>query len=1582
MRRARILCERLVFVSILVGTAYFFAEFMTMYDARTRYISFCLLILIYTISYILAILPEIINSVKYTLFYKTRKRKIYTYSLKRGLLSKRKVNNKDIKIDNLIDTNFLFINQDFIDTEKWKGWYCLRDITPSSPKTTTAPNAYTFPKNNSTASAPRDITKVIPNTNGYVKKEKDSLWHNQEMVKRSRCNNKEINEHVLQKGGKNKKYIIDSCEEFEKICQKDLRKTMKIKDKIIKYIELNGEKEDVTDEDVTDEDVAEEVVTKRTALTAEEESFRENYNPSSAVKKGKGKIGSFLYDSKYLNIKNEDCTEEKIKFRNSKKKYICLKLNRMFSRKRELKRWKTSYLSGFRSNTNKYTLHSFYDRNKHVQKDTDFSRWHNFFLKCIVNIKVIFVKFCKNTSFLICDLIITLLLLSVWINVHKYFSRNNVDIDTGMFNWNTNNIPHTYKTLEGYIQYMILYDICIKFGLFISANHILSFWFLLNMLNTPFLYLIVSFFTKVTFLRYGWLYLSGPFRFLNFLRIENLLAQSNHHNKVNFPVINLSIQIIVVIYTYACIHLLIEQPCKGNYKLYDYVFSGMQTVTTAAMGRGTCFPFTLQSKIIHTFYIFMTFTYIHYKIRYLKNHMVEEKKIYGKIPNIGSHYFVIIGHIKPIALYIIVSELQIAYNNLEEIIILTSLPVKFYLNIIRLLNKKGSCQISVCLYDLNKPFPLKIKKIISYSSGIFLCNNIINTHHNIANDMETLKRYNEITSLGPFNKYISIFLNSMCNYNILLKRNYRNIICLNDLKMKLFAKTLDDCPGMFLLILLFFINTPQKLKFRHSYILSKYFDNLEQTLQPDLPSVSSSSGDEDTYGEESLGEESPGKESPGKESHEDRRHINLDISRSLKPNSLKRGKIIRRGKFYQMDIGKKGNCTQEEEREKYIKNIFPNDSQNGRKIGSGGRSGGRRILSAFPILQKKKKNDNLNRNFLSHDFDEKLCFNSYNNYLNYIKGIKYNIHKIKLPNIFFNFHFTTIVQYMYMNYNSFVIGIINECNEVKLNPVNFIYTCSDIEFVLLTDKYHILQKIQTLKSVQLDWLNSIESLKVKRKPNVSHRSGGTEEIHNRGNDNGRESNTYKGCGNKPEKTGGGGAFFNPVLGIFKVENYLQAQTIFGLKGGFTERDDNGSPCNNHHHRHRHSDSGGKRGRSEHADFTVLIHWPQSLNTFLKILNKRRKHNVIVLGDQVPSYVYNNSLSRYSICYMQKSPLFIFNLVLAGILVCKKCIIFKNYLKLNSHQNIISYNEKTKSINYFEYMCEHNDSELIIIYNNIQTIFRRRDVCQSFLHRCIEKSAPSDLYADYLEKKLSRGRRQEDNLYHGETQQGETQQGETQQGERRYGGKMRRRNVYLLVELNSALSVQYLNNEVYTNVDYVRRGANRLNMKRAHNLLFLENYKKQIQFFKYGNLLVENIYKKIEHIFVDNYYFYLYFLQFTSASIFIDELMYHLIGYTFPIKNNSLNISTVEAFIKGTYADGKRKLKTDLLLKGIHPKYHSRNFFFLFQKWLRKGAIVIGVYRCNEENNMSIVIPCPQRDFIMHKTDKVYVLQSEYRSAAK
>ncbi|SBT45236.1 hypothetical protein POVWA2_049570 [Plasmodium ovale wallikeri] len=1407
MRRARILCERLVFVSILVGTAYFFADFMTMYDTRTRYISFCLLMLIYTISYILAILPEIINSVKYTLFYKTRKRKIYTYSLKRGLLSKRKVNKKDIKIDNLIDTNFLFINQDFIDTEKWKGWYSLRDITPSSPQATTAPNASTFCKNTSTASANSDITKVIPNTSGYVKKKKDPLLHNEEMVKRSRCRNKEINEYVLQKGGKNKKYIIDSCEEFEKICQKDLRKTMKIKDKIIKYIELNGEKEeDLTDEDPTDEDLTDEVVAKRTTVTAEEESFRENYNPSCAVKKGKGKIGSFLYDPKYLNIKNEDCTEEKIKFRNSKKKYICLKLNRMFSRKRELKRWKTSYFSGFRSNTNKYTLHSFYDRNKHVQKDTDFSRWHNFFLKCIVNIKVIFVKFCKNTSFLICDLIITLLLLSVWINVHKYLSRNNVDIDTGMFNWNTR-------------------------------------------------------------------------------------------------------------------------------------------------------------------------------------------------------------HIKPIALYIIVSELQIAYNNLEEIIILTSLPVKFYLNIIRLLNKKGSCQISVCLYDLNKPFPLKMKKIISYSSGIFLCNNIMNTHHNIANDMETLKRYNEITSLGPFNKYISIFLNSMCNYNILLKRNFRNIICLNDLKMKLFAKTLDDCPGMFLLILLFFINTPQKLKFRHSYILSKYFDNLEQTLQPDLPSVSSSSGDEESPGEESSGEKSPGEKSSGEkspveESHEGKRQINLDISRSLKQNSLKRGKIIRRGKFHRMDIGKKGNCTQEGEREKYIKNVFPNDSQSGRKIGSRGRGEGggggtgtgtdrgrgRRILSVFPFLQKKKKNNNLNRNFLSHDFDEKLCFNSYNNYLNYIKGIKYNIHKIKLPSIFFNFHFITIVQYMYMNYNSFVIGIINEYNEVKLNPVNFIYTSSDIEFVLLTDKYHILQKIQTLKSVQLDWLNNIESFKVKRKPNVSHRSGKTEVTHNRGDDNRRESDTYRGSGNKPEKAVEG-ALFNPVLGIFKVENYLQALTIFGLKGGCAQRNDNGNPCNNHnhnhHHRHhhRHSDSRGTRGRSEHADFTVLIHWPQSLNTFLKILNKRRKHNVIVLGDQVPSYVYNNSLSRYSICYMQKSPLFIFNLVLAGILVCKKCIIFKNYLKLNSHQNIISYNEKTKSINYFEYMCEHNDSELIIIYNNIQTIFRRRDICQSFLHRCIEQSTPSDLYADYLEKKLSRGRRQEDSLYHGEAHHGEAHHGERHHGEMHHGkthhgGKMRRRNVYLLVELNSALSVQYLNNEVYTNVDYVRRGANRLNMKRAHNLLFLENYKKQIQFFKYGNLLVENIYKKIEHIFVDNYYFYLYFLQFTSASVFIDELMYHLIGYTFPIKNNSLNISTVEAFIKGTYTDGKKKLKTDLLLKGIHPKYHSRNFFFIFQKWLRKGAIIIGVYRCNEENNMSIVIPCPQRDFIMHKTDKVYVLQSEYRSASK
>ncbi|KNC36203.1 hypothetical protein PFLG_00762 [Plasmodium falciparum RAJ116] len=108
-------------------------------------------------------------------------------------------------------------------------------------------------------------------------------------------------------------------------------------------------------------------------------------------------------------------------------------------------------------------------------------------------------------------------------------------------------------------------------------------------------------------------------------------------------------------------------------------------------------------------------------------------------------------------------------------------------------------------------------------------------------------------------------------------------------------------------------------------------------------------------------------------------------------------------------------------------------------------------------------------------------------------------------------------------------------------------------------------------------------------------------------------------------------------------------------------------------------------------------------------------------------------------------------------------------------------------------------------------------------------------------------------------------------------------------------------------------------------------------------------------------------------------MYHLIGYPFPFKKNSLDISAINSFFHGTYVDKKKKIKTDLILKNIHPKYHCRNFFFLFQKYLKKGRIIIGIYRCDEDNHMTIVIPCPQKNLLMHKNDKVYVLQSEYES---
>ncbi|CAA9986865.1 conserved Plasmodium protein, unknown function [Plasmodium knowlesi strain H] len=1591
---------------------------MCIYDVSIRYSSLLFLILIYVLSYFLAILPEITNSIRYTLFYKTRKRKIYSYSLKKEDSLRRKSNDKELKIDHLVDTSFLYMNQDHFEKVNFGHGYS-RGLNRSSGEGIDALYSKEGECSEEGSSSGRSIS-VEQSDNVDHAANPPMQWQGKRRreKKERKYSKNEINDYVLKKTGRNKKYIIDSCEEFEKICLNDQRKTLKMKDRIIKYIELNDSEEEgdnfrrgsvnVGSANVGSVNFGSANVGSVNFGSAnfgsanfdsvngrpyqfvnqvggsrlsEEGHSAQDYLKKRNEKEGKH-LGSFIYDTKYLNIQNEECTEESIRFQKNKKKYMCFMVNNMLHGRKEMNRWKTSYLQGLRSNTNKYTLHSFYDRNKHVQKDTDFSRWHNLFLKFIINIKVVFVKFCKNTSFIISDLLITLMLHVAWLNVYNYLRRNDVSTDTGMFNWNTEYIPPFFTKVEAYIQYFILYDICVKFFLFFCAKHILSFWFLLNLMNSPFFYLIVSYVTNCPLRKHGWLYLTCPFRFLNFLRIDNLIGQSNNHNKINFPVITLSVQILVVIYTYACIHLLIEQPCRGDYQIYDYIFSGMQTVSTAAMGRGTCFPFTLQSKITHTFYIFMIFTYIHYQIRYLKNHMVEEKKIYGKIPNIGARYFVIIGHMKPIALYVIINELQSTYNNLDEIIFLTSLPVKFYLNIIRLLNRRGYCQISLCLYDLNKPFPLKIKKIISFSSGIFICNNVMNTHHNINNDMETLKRYNEINSLGPFNKCISVFLNNISNNSILLKRSNRNIICLNELKMKLFAKTLDDCPGMFLLTILFFINTPQKLKSKHTYILSKYFDNLEEEINPETPPFGSSTDggasdrEEDHVGSAST-HPSAYKKGDGKRGGKScKSHTQCASHTTNKPYTRSRfpsrwlhlfsgkrsqrsstegdhpnGKQSRESNFYKIDL-RTGDTT--DQNPPYKKRISRPSVSILKRVKS--------------ITQGGTKKKMPFRGFLSYEFDESMCYNSYNNYLHYIKGIKYNIYKIKLPKSFLNLHFITIVQYMFMNYNAFLIGIINEYNEVILNPVHFIYTCLDVQFILLTDKYNILQKIQNQKKVQLDWLNSVDCVKIKKSDTsngAGHKSGSAPTA---GHHYYSEMNKLKG---QP------GVYFNPVLSILRVDNYLQALEFFRIR-----REGQAGQAVNHS-----ADEPGGKANHPHDDFIILIYWPQSINTFLKVLHQRKRHNILILSDQIPSYIHNNKLAKYSICYIQKSPLSLYNLILAGILRCKKCVIFKNYLKLNSHHNIISYNEKAKNINYFEYMCEHNDSDLLIIFNNIQNIFRRRDINDALVDYYIrQESNPSKSYDNYLLQKKSTKKRDIQNGYdtqkNSHTVDAQEMRKMDQACNNIINDKSRktRKNIYLLIELNNTLSIQYLNNDVYTNIDILKKKKNKIiNMNKAHNLLFIENYKKQIQFFKYGNLLVENIFKKIEHIFVDNYYFYLYFLQFTSASVFIDELIYHLIGYTFPIKNNSLSIGTIEAFINGTYADSSKRIKSDLLLRRINPKYHSRNFFFLFQKYLKKGSIVIGIYRCNEENNMSIVIPCPQRNFIMHKSDKVYVIESQYRA---
>ncbi|KYN95957.1 putative membrane protein [Plasmodium gaboni] len=1836
MIRTRIVFERVFFLIIFSGIVYFFLDFMTVYESSIRYLSFLLLLFIYCVSYILAIIPDIANSINYISFYKTRKKKVFSYAFKKDIFcqkkKKKRISNKDLEIHNLIDTNFFYINPGVIEKEYYEKknefndayMYYLKHIKymqkrdrKNSNQTNT--NSYI---NSKEGMDQEDFIKHINNrvhdNINYKIDKKENIYKNADSYIDNNIygmNKKEKKDH--------KKYIIDNSEEFEKICFNDQGKKIKIKDKIIRYIELsnhnnNNNNNSVNIKNRNDEEniyvnknkyFVEEGNNNKTKKNVSYKSYAYNgktrnvqniyqihnkglciynemmeqhdssllYNRKKDTKK---MIGSFLHDKIYLDDENDISSDEDIEYINKKQKYVYLLLNKILCKNKN-KRNNSYFWSGYHSNINSYTLDSFYDRNKRINKNTNFNKWHNLYLKCIINIKINFMEFCKNSAFIIADIIITLLLNILWLKVHKYIYRNNDDLDRGMFNWNTSKIPKIYNTIEGYLQYFILYDMCIKLFLFFSSNYILSFWFLLNLLNTPFFYILVSYFNNIKYKKIHWLYLSCPLRFLNFLRIEDLFGKNNNYNKLNIPLIKLSVQIFVMIYTYACLNYLIEQPCRGQYELYDYVFSGMQTVTTAALGKGTCFPFSFKGRFAHILYIFMTFTYIHYKIRSLKNYIVEEKKIYGKIPNIGSCYFVIIGHIKPIQLYVIINELQSTYNNLDEIIILTSLPIKFYWNIIRLLNKKNMCQISVCLYDLNKPMPLKIKKIITYSSGIFICNNIINTHYNINNDMETLKRYNEINTFGPYDKHISIFLNNMCNKNILLQRYNRHILCLNDLKMKLFAKTVDDCHGMFLLILLFFMNTPQKIKCKHTYILTKYFDrqikrhNKKKKKYNKLKrykSLHNSSSNKYKYYDNIFFKINMKLKSlfyPTK-SKRIKTNIQNQTNNKRSYNFLKNmffifytKRFIRNGKnnniymnqntqsiekqktrtyrdneqgYYKINIDKEdidsNDFSYYNINHKNVKEINKNNDwlYNSQTYGRTKRIKKKINNKVHFVNENKTNNDERNKSknnmysnkniksnksirnkyyenkfkksfcktFLSYKFDESTIFNSFTNYLNYMKGIKYNIYKIKFPAAFLNIHFVTIVQYMYMNYNAFVIGIIDEDNQVKLNPVDYIYLDPDIYFIMLTDSFNLLHKITHIKKIELDWLDKIDEIKIKRTQKfVKHEKKDTSSLqetveeyntYRTNNDQSSEEhnnkNNYNYCSNNnwnnyfeyynkdlsqkhreiSKLREEDNIYFNPVLNIFKVENYLEAYKVFSLKNKNKNKNEMINKKINLNVGKDHSKSDHKnrtsfieqniynkkeeifltnnkennkneklKEKKEHFsndimendnyddhynnyNFIILIYWPQSLNTFLKILFQKRQHNIIILSDQIPSYIYNNNLFpyRYNICYIQKSPLILFNLILSGILVCEKCIIFKNYLKLDSYQNIVSYNEKTKNINFLEYMCEYNDSDLIIIYNNIENIFRRKDININFINYQIKSYNEKYKYHDYLKNKLSIQYRHNpafmNNLYtHNDNINNHKQKNKKQYSQsecysnniisekkikkpinesnikeiKKYNKKNNKKNknkkLYLLIELNNALSIQYLNNDVLTNVNILKEQIDNINKNKSHNLLFVENYKKQIQFFNYGNLLVENIYKKIEHIFVDNYFFYLYFLQFTSASIFIDELLYHLIGYTFPIKKNSLDISTINSFIHGTYVDKKKKIKTDLILKNIHPKYHCRNFFFLFQKYLKKGRIIIGIYRCDEDNHMTIVIPCPQKNLLMHKNDKVYVLQSEYES---
>lgn len=124
MIRTRIVFERIFFLIIFSGIVYFFLDFMTVYESSIRYLSFLLLLFIYGVSYILAIIPDIANSINYISFYKTRKKKVLSYSFKKDIFcekkKKKKISNKDLEIHNLIDTNFFYINPGVIEKEYYE----------------------------------------------------------------------------------------------------------------------------------------------------------------------------------------------------------------------------------------------------------------------------------------------------------------------------------------------------------------------------------------------------------------------------------------------------------------------------------------------------------------------------------------------------------------------------------------------------------------------------------------------------------------------------------------------------------------------------------------------------------------------------------------------------------------------------------------------------------------------------------------------------------------------------------------------------------------------------------------------------------------------------------------------------------------------------------------------------------------------------------------------------------------------------------------------------------------------------------------------------------------------------------------------------------------------------------------------------------------------------------------------------------------------------------------------------------------------------------------------------------------------